>query len=95
MGQDFLSATDIKPASSTFGLFAQSEAGEKNGLCRRLIDLGRVEVKTRQIPMRRKPGRMHLAAHRAHGPVGVFGLQQVCRRIWPDFTWASSHLARL
>ena len=42
-----------------------------------LVDLGRIEIEASQVAVQRELGRKHLVTDRAHGPVGLFGLQQV------------------
>jgi len=50
--------------------------------CRQLLDqllvgLGRLKVKPRQIAVYRELGCIHRVAHRPHGAIRVFSLQQV------------------
>ena len=42
-----------------------------------LIHLGCFKVKACQVTVQRELGRFHLVAHRSHGTLGVFGLQQM------------------
>ncbi|MNT79451.1 hypothetical protein D3C72_2187850 [compost metagenome] len=46
-------------------------------LDQRAVDLRDGEVEPGQVAVHGEAGRLHLVGNRAHGPVGVFGLQQV------------------